>query len=302
MWGTILRLSSKRQLAAMIVASVAFGCTHALASGDAPFQAGMGKYEFPLNLDDSEGMNVWYYLPNQFPKDGKVLFVMHGVNRNADEYRDNWIELAERNNLLIVAPEFSESLFPSENSYQLGNVFDKDGVEQSRELWSYLLIDRLFDDVVARNHFATERYSIFGHSAGGQFVHRLMLLCPNPRIELAIAANAGWYTMPTFQKNFPYGLKGVSIDEQQLAAALNNPLVILLGEDDTDPRHQHLRRTPEALAQGPHRLARGQSFFKSAQDFAQRMSVSCRWQLVTVPGVDHDNARMAVAAVKLLDR
>lgn len=305
MWGTISRSNYSRRIAAILAACCAY-CSvlmgpYALAGNDAPFQAGAGKYEFPLHANDSEGMSVWYYLPAHFSKDDRVLFVMHGVNRNADEYRDNWIELAERYRLLVIAPEFSERLFPTESSYQLGNVFDKNGSQQPRERWSYALIERIFDDVVARNHLTAERFSIFGHSAGGQFVHRLMLLCPSPRIDLAIAANAGWYTMPTLNQAFPYGLKGAPIDEQRLASALSNPLVILIGEEDTDPHHQHLRRTPEALAQGPHRFARGQSFYQRAQRYAHEASFPFRWRLVTVPGVDHDNAKMAVAAAKLLE-
>ena len=39
------------------------------------------------------------------------------------------------------------------------------------------------------------------------------------------------------------------------------PLTILLGEDDNDPNSKYLRRTPEALAQGAHRLARGRILF-----------------------------------------
>ena len=145
-----------------------------------------------------------------------------------------------------------------------------------------------------------EGYAIYGHSAGAQFVHRFLFHVPNARVTRAVAANAGWYTMPDLATGYPYGLKDSAVTREMLEQAMQRPLTILLGEDDTDPEHPSLRRTPEALAQGLHRFARGQAFFAAGQAASLDLGVPFAWQLATVPGADHDNRLMAPAAIPYL--
>ncbi len=95
-----------------------------------------------------------------------------------------------------------------------------------------------------------------------------------PRVERAVAANAGWYTLPRKADTFPYGLDGIDVADETLREAFSVPLTILLGEDDNDPNSKYLRRTPEALAQGAHRLARGASYLAAAQLTAQQMNAT----------------------------
>jgi hypothetical protein len=78
------------------------------------------------------------------------------------------------------------------------------------------------------------------------------------------------------------------------------PVTVLLGDADTLTRQENLRQSPEAYAQGPHRLARGHAFFESARKAAATLDVPFNWQRVTVPGADHDNAKMAPEAARLL--
>lgn len=89
-------------------------------------------------------------------------------------------------------------------------------------------------------------------------------------------------------------------DAAVLKAALARPLTVLLGEADTDTQHPELRRTPQAMAQGPYRLARGQAFFAAGREAAARLGVEFGWQLGTVPGVAHSNAGMAPRAAQAL--
>jgi len=264
----------------------------------APLQAA----KIRILVESPGGVDQYVYLtrPVHLAPDRPVVFVMHGVQRNADEYRDQWHELAMEHDFLLVVPEFSDGDFPESEAYNLGNVFDGEGNRRPESAWSFSSIERIFDEVCNRFGMTAKTYALYGHSAGAQFVHRFLFHVPGARVTRAVAANAGWYTMPDFDVAYPYGLQGSAVTGEMLWKALQLPLTVLLGEEDTDPEHESLRRTPEALAQGLHRFARGQAFYAAAQAAARRTGVPFNWQLATVPGADHDNRLMAPAAVPYL--
>ena len=200
----------------------------------------------------------------------------------------------------MLVPEFRDADFPGSESYNYGNVVDAEGAVRPESQWAFSAIEQIFDDARRRFSLETDVYAIYGHSAGAQFVHRFLFHVPQARLTRAVAANAGWYTMPDPGIDFPYGLSGSAIRADPLAAALGLQFTILLGDADTDPNHPSLRRTPEAMAQGGHRFARGQAFFEAARSYAAGREIPFNWQLVTVPGADHDNRLMAPAAVPYL--
>lgn len=241
-------------------------------------------------------LRVWYQLPGAVTPDTPVVVVMHGVNRDADRYRDEWSGLAQQYGFIVIVPEFDAERFPGSRGYNTGFFTEADGSPRPRETWSFAAIEPLFDNV--RQRFGTQlpRYTIYGHSAGAQFVHRFVMFMPGARIEQAIAANAGWYTMPDPAQAFPYGLGDTPVDKAILKTALGKPLLVLLGTADTDTEDPDLRTTPEANRQGPHRYARGQSFYAAGRKAAAEMGAPFGWILERVPGVGHKNGLMAQAA------
>jgi poly(3-hydroxybutyrate) depolymerase len=245
-------------------------------------------------------MTVWTYRPADLTANDRIVFVLHGVKRNADVYRDNWIEYAKTHRFLLVVPEMTEAQFPGDAGYNFGNMVDAAGVAKPPSEWAWASMERVFDAVKAGTGSSRETYSIFGHSAGAQFVHRLVTFADNPRVDAAIAANAGWYTLPRFSQPFPYGLLNSPADEVRVKANFAKPLVILLGERDVDSNDPNLRRNVSADEQGITRLARGRHFFRTAEAEALRLKTPLNWTLEVVPGVAHDNVGMVAAAVRLL--
>src|SRR5262249_18423379 len=150
-------------------------------------------------------------------------------------------------------------------------------------LWSYTVIEHLFDHVKRVTGNQSTTYNIYGHSAGAQFVHRMVLFMPQARIHVAVAANAGFYTMPVDSIDYPYGIGQSPLTVDRLGTAFQRRLVVLLGTADTDPNHPELCKTSEAEAQGPHRFARGRRFFATAQAMARRLNARLNWRLATVP-------------------
>ncbi|HEV2553657.1 MAG TPA: hypothetical protein VGV17_07875 [Bosea sp. (in: a-proteobacteria)] len=289
-----------RALVAMLllVCAPPFAAAHDLT----PFQEAGRSHVIHEDVSPAgtEPINVETYVPAACAaKPCPLLIAIHGLERNAERARDNWVEAAERYDLLIAAPHFDRERFPT-RLFQQGGVRD----EADPARWVYASIERFFDRALASGRVEGESYILFGHSAGAQFVHRMALLMPAARFSTAVSANAGYYTMPLRGEAagfaYPYSLDGTPATDASLSAAFAKPLLLMLGERDDDPAHPQLNRSRGAQAQGPNRLARGQHFMAMAATEAARLKVESRWRAIVVPGVGHDSRRMASAAAEAL--
>jgi len=246
---------------------------------------------------------VRWYVPEQAAADAPIVIVMHGNSRDAPRYFDDWQKQGEMHGFIVVVPEFTADRFPGSARYNLGWVFDPvTGEMQPESAWTFSAIEALFDQVVARTGNRSAGYTLYGHSAGAQFVHRFLYYKPDARVTRAIVANAGWYTMPDFGVRYPYGLGEAGVPGTALAATLERDVVVLLGDADTERADDSLRKTPEAELQGPHRYARGQTFFRVARARADRLGVLFNWRIEIVPGATHSNAEMTPRAAHLVVR
>ncbi len=259
-----------------------------------------GKWSFVFQ--DAKGqpdrpLRVYTYRPRQCESTCPMVFVMHGKSRHASNYRDYWELAADRYGFLVIAPEFAERYWPG-SSYNLGDVADNAG---ERSKWAYAAVEHLFDEM----RDGQKDYVIFGHSAGAQFVHRMMMLMPENRASLAIAANAGWYLMPEWNPEktklrYPYALPESPAGEKELRAALSRRMLVLLGEADTKADAPDLNRSEGAMKQGANRVERGENFFGTATSAANALGVKLAWELSYVPGVGHEGGRMSRAAADLV--
>jgi poly(3-hydroxybutyrate) depolymerase len=238
---------------------------------------------------------VFVHKPQTAGANSRIVFVMHGVLRDGDRYRDEWRDLSEKHNLIIVVPTFGRKDFPTTGSYNLGNIVDEKGRKHPRSIWSFSVIEPLFDDIVCRVAGNQRGYALYGHSAGGQFVHRFVAFADAPRLEAAVAANSGWYTMPN-DAAFPYGWGGDAAGLVSPAQAFQRPLTILLGTEDIDRNDPNLRINEQADKQGLTRFDRGHGFLTAARKLAGKQT-PLGWQIAYAPGVGHDNGRMAPFAI-----
>jgi poly(3-hydroxybutyrate) depolymerase len=208
-----------------------------------------GARRFAFTEWPGAAIDVWLYRPAEAGADAPVLFVMHGVQRDADRYLREWAPVARAYGAVLVVPEFSRANFPGSAGYNLGNTFADNGAPIDRARWSYSAIEPIFDAVVAREGLTATRYLLFGHSAGAQFVHRFVMLGAGARLQRAVSANAGWYTYPDQATAWPYGLREGPSGPQP-AAMFGAPLYLVLGDQDIDPNHRSLSREPAAMAVG----------------------------------------------------
>ena len=245
-------------------------------------------------------IGIYYHVPaGRDPATMPVQFIIAGMNRNADKYRDDWIEKADQYGFILLAPDLDEEHFP-ERVYQQGAVQDEAGNFNAPQDRVYPLVDKIFRFFQDNSASRARGYNLYGHSAGGQFVHRFALFHDSQYAEKMVAANSGWYTFPSDTAAYPYGIAEVGErDGIDPAVYYGKRLIVLLGDADT-LRTSNLRQTPEADAQGLTRFERGNRFFAWCRDDAARRGAAFRWQLRLVPGVGHSNPKMGPAAADVL--
>jgi len=258
------------------------------------------KGEFVFKYENSSKVRtikVYYYAPKRLTQNSRIVFVLHGASRNGSVYRDEWQKHAEKYNFLVLCPELSKSDFPFWE-YQYGNIYDKENKKfNPKDTWTFNLIEELFDFVREDRKMRVGSYCIFGHSAGAQFVQRMVLFMPEARFSLAIANGAGWYTLPNFKYAFYRdlsGLKGSPVTEEGLKKAFEKNLIILMGDKDFVTKTR-----PASYAATKHkwdRVWRAKFFYKEAHTRSEQIGVEFNWIYKTVPDADHNNPKHALWA------
>ena len=76
--------------------------------------------------------------------------------------------------------------------YNGGGIETADGAAVPPERWGISAIEPLFDHVRSAGQLDAASYGIYGHGAGGQYIHRHVLHHPNARYNVAISSNIGF--------------------------------------------------------------------------------------------------------------
>lgn len=273
---------------------------------------------------EEKSIRVYYHKPQNYQADSRVLLVIPGAGRNGDSYRDAWIEESEKYGVLILSPMYPEETYAFED-YHLGglakeltlaksisylensNVAKLDetqfslSLNKDPETWLFNDFDRIFSLSMSALNASQTTYDIFGHSAGGQILHRMAIFQTAGKADRILAANSGFYTLTDSSLNFPFGTKNMHQNKQFLAAAFQKKLVLFLGElDNENETGGTLLRSESVDKQGLHRLARGKFFFNQARDKALQDQLSFNWELKIIPQVGHNHREIGNAAGKFL--
>ncbi|OEK09560.1 hypothetical protein A8C32_12720 [Flavivirga aquatica] len=271
---------------------------------------------------ENDTITVYYHKPKNFTPKSKVLMIIPGSGRNGDSYRDSWIKTSEKHSVLILSPAYAKKDY-SYLGYHLGGIAkDRDiknaftFVKNSNQVimdeekaifeynddarqWIYPDFDRIFNLVKNRVKSQQKKYDMFGHSAGGQILHRFVLMHPNSKADRILASNAGSYTLPDMETNYPCGIKNVN--HLDLKKAFKKRLVLFLGElDNANENGGILLRSITTDKQGLHRLARGKYFYQYGLKISKDHKNKFNWTLKVIPNVGHNQRKMAKAAAVYL--
>ena len=249
--------------------------------------------------------------------DGPIVFVLHGAARNAIDYLRRFKPIAERHGALAIAPEFPESIYgPGSDRFTLAVGNKKPPYTDTyrarewrpRDDYLYSEIEHLFEAIRRELNSGECTYRIWGHSAGGQFVHRMMTFRSDARIASAVAVNAGFYTLPAYGNGsdpnyfMPYGLQGTPLHADDIRNLLEAPLVVLVGELDTETGQESrsVRDSNAANFQGPNRRKRAEFYYQMGKQEANRLGLKFGWRFAVVPGAGHNARKIGPSAAWFL--
>jgi len=306
----------------LLAASPVFAAENCISTDELATSPGSGCLYLSVGGQGSSIIQLHFHLPESYDSNSRILIVVPGAGRNADDYRDSWVATSEQYGVLVLSPAYPENAYDFA-AYHLGGIVsdlvfhgdtDPDPsvfrlsdddisytVNNDESEWLFQQLDAIFLEVSSVLESNQSTYDLFGHSAGGQILHRYALFRDNPRANTIIAANSGFYTQVDRGITTPFGLRDSTIDESRLATALSRQLIVLLGElDNREETGGTMLHTPLIDSHGLSRLERGQYFFQGAEMEAARLDAEFNWKLEIVTGVGHDFRGMAAAAAQLL--
>lgn len=226
----------------------------------------------------------YLYLPRAADGGGRVLVLVHGISRNAEEIITAFSAYAERYKVVLVAPLFDEKHFS--DFQRLGR--------KGRGERADLALRRILDDVEKLARAPTKTFYFYGNSGGGQFVHRYAMAYPDQVIRYAISGT-GWYSAPDLSRRFPHGFKatkalpGVHFD---LEGFLRVPACVLVGEEDTE-RDRSLNQSARIeQMQGRTRVERAKWWVSAVTTAARWRGFDTEFALQILSGAGHDFTEM----------
>ena len=248
---------------------------------------------------DKPDVEIFYISPEKINEDTKVLFVIHGNSRNAEDYLSAWIPHIKNKNVIVAAPQFNKANF--RNFFLLEMAESSGNVNKDKSKYINNSISLFFNYIKSKFSLDIETYSMFGHSAGAQFTHRYMLLSKDKRISNAVVANAGWYTFIS-NADFPYGIKSspIIISDEHLRWFMSNKVNLLIGSEDIGSKS--LNSSKGAKLQGITRVDRANSYFNSLITKAEDSNYALRWNYRVLDNVDHDFKKVTPYAANILLR
>ncbi|HGH5359739.1 TPA: hypothetical protein ACJI3H_000260 [Yersinia enterocolitica] len=104
----------------VLLSTLLFNCP---ATDAAVLPTGSGSFHFTVP-QSTKKIEVFSYQPPEANARTPIVFVLTGLNRDADKYRDDWVENARKNKLIVIAPHFSQQDYPGSDGYNLGNIIN----------------------------------------------------------------------------------------------------------------------------------------------------------------------------------
>ena len=224
-----------------------------------------------------------YPWPDNSCTDGELL-------AHASARVEAWKDFARSQGVILITPVFGGTAFPG---------YRKMGGEHPRpdDFVSHLV------ENIGRRHLGESfdgRFSLHGHSAGGQLAARYLLSHPE-RLRDVVLSAPSTFAFPDPRVTWPNGMapgQGSVSDHETvppakpswIAATTMVSVTVLVGSLDVEDR-------PPAPGQiGASRLARARHWVEQMRALAETEGLVANVRLVVVAGIDHDEDAMTAPA------
>jgi pimeloyl-ACP methyl ester carboxylesterase len=255
------------------------------------------------------------YVPTTVPEKPEILVLVHGTppedetaEVNARYYLTNWLDFAEKHGFILIAPAFNQADFSSrQGAHALGGYRGLFGRKISADEWVLRLVTA-YQQVFG---LANGQFYLYGHSAGGQFAGRFLVMHPD-FVKKVVITSAATYPQPTTEVAWPFGMgtlhtdvqwdtetiKHVDIvpDRRKWLAATQVPLTVIVGLNDT-------AELPSALIpgqKGRNRYIIARNWIKDMAAFAEADGLESHFKLEIIPGQGHSMAGLIPYSQKAL--
>ncbi len=277
-------------------------------------------------LTFSTGKKIPYY--RNFPLNirnvriTRAIIVIHGTNRNADDYFKYVVNAAaaegKLESTLILAPQFQAK---ADNPRQGEHLWEKDwrggaSSQGTPRFSSFSVIDEIYRKITATGYFKNLKVIILaGHSAGGQFVNRYaaggrgpgtpgvrtLFLVMNPSSYLYIDGRryvrGGGFVVPKSAapgyNTYKYGL--ISLNSYMQAQGIETIVSNITGRrtyylaGTRDTGEKNLDKRPQAVFQGKTRYDRWKKYRSYTKLFPGWPENAV---FLTVNGIGHSGEKM----------
>ena len=300
-----------------------------------PISKRPGRHE-GLMIGETEAI---YYIPENFNLNtAQYLFCIHGAGAyhrpGAMTHIANFGRIADVMNLVVVAPAFDHIFNRPVNRRKdlIEGTWKDPRIIKDLHLHHMSLLNGQTDqradlklieifEYFNRKLMKREKFHLYGHSGGAQFVSRFIVFHPQ-LIDKVALSSAGSFLFPRRDIDFPYGLKMDNLDktfgphikaddlrlshaelDQKLNKMLDLKFFIVAGEKETVQENR-----PERNWQGKSTLEKAQNFYKAMKEEDKRLkdaglrsrSKPFKFELHVMPGVGHHAGKAAKKTIDLL--
>ncbi|EUB98912.1 hypothetical protein PMI07_005193 [Rhizobium sp. CF080] len=145
------------------------------------------------------------YMPSGYDPAGETVHplavLVHGSLRDADILRDEFIDFAEEQQCVLLAPLFPAGIHDPEDLHNYKHMIYH-GIR-----YDLVLLD-MIEELAARYRVRRDRVLMHGFSGGAQFAHRFLYLHPGRLRAVSIGA-PGTVTLPDDSASWWVGIKGM---------------------------------------------------------------------------------------------